>query len=162
MKMNIGIKSFLITILISLFAISRLIAADASLIPNGVQQYFDNNGNPLTSGYVYYYEPGTTTFKNTWQDGDKNTLNSNPIRLNAAGRAIIYGDGTYRQVVKDKAGNLIWDAVTAPGGGGSTPTNVGDGNLVGTVLPWVGVVAPNQYVFAYGQEIPVIVPDIKY
>ena len=38
-------------------------------------------------------------------------------------------------------------------GGGGTPTGVGDGNAVGTVLPWSGLTAPNQYVFTYGQEL---------
>lgn len=126
---------------------------DASLLPNAVQQFFDNNGNPLTSGTVTTYEVGTSTLKTTWKDSAGAVANTNPIRLDAGGKAIIYGEGNYRQLVKDRNGNIIWDAVTAPGGGGSTPTSVGDGNLVGTVLPWSGLVAPNQYVFGYGQEI---------
>lgn len=155
-KMKIGIKSFLITIIISLYAIYNIgaFAGTASLLPWGVSQFFDNNGNPLSSGKVYFYQVGTSTFKTTWQDSAETIANTNPVTLNAAGRALIYGEGLYRQVVKDKNGNLIWDAVTAPGGGGGgTPTLVGDGNLVGTILPWSGLIAPNQYVFGYGQEI---------
>lgn len=129
-------------------------AADtASLLPNAVQQFFNNNGDPLTSGTVTTYEAGTSNLKTTWKDSAEATPNTNPIRLDAGGKAIIYGTGVYRQVVKDKNNNLIWDAVTAPGGGGSTPSAVGDGNLVGTILPWSGLIAPNQYAFAYGQEI---------
>jgi hypothetical protein len=154
-KMNIGIKSFLITIFLTLFAIISPFAysQDAALIPNAVQQFFDNNGNPLSSGKVYFYEPGTDVLKTTWKDNAKAVANTNPIILNAAGRAIVYGDGLYRQVLKDKNNNLIWDAITAPGGGGSSPTNVGDGNAVGTIKPWAGLLVPNQYLLAYGQEI---------
>lgn len=131
-----------------------LFATDASLLPNGKQTFLDQNGNPLSSGKVYFYTPSTTTFKTTWQNAGKTIANTNPVTLDAAGRAIIYGDGTYRQVVRDSLGNLIWDQLTAStGAGGGTPTLVGDGNLVGTVLPWSGLVAPNQYVFTYGQEI---------
>ena len=72
----------------------------------------------------------------------------------AAGRALILGSGSYRQVVKDKNGNLQWDQVTSSTGtGGSSPTATGDGDLVGTIKPWAGLTAPNQYLFTYGQEI---------
>lgn len=155
--MKIGIRSFFLTILVlgywAATGFNPALSTDASLLPQGVSQFFDNNGNPLSSGYVYNYEVGTTTFKTTWKDSAGAVVNTNPIRLDAGGKAIIYGEGNYRQIVKDRNSNLIWDAVTAPGGGGSTPTSVGDGNLVGTVLPWSGLVAPNQYLFAYGQEI---------
>lgn len=160
MKKNLGVVISFLTILILgslIFApvVSR--ATDAGLLNNGVQQFFDNAGNPLTSGKVYFYEVGTSTFKDTYTSSAATIVNTNPITLNAGGKAPtggIYGTGLYRQLLKDKNGNVVWDAVTSPGGsGGSTPTLVGDGNLVGTTLPWSGLVAPNQYVFAYGQEI---------
>lgn len=84
----------------------------ASLLPNGKQQFFDANGDPLGGGQVFMYVPNTTTFKSTWQDPDQTILNSNPITLDSAGEAIIYGSGNYRQVVKDVLGNVIWDALT--------------------------------------------------
>ncbi len=162
-----GMWAFFLTILILgslIFApvVSR--ATDAGLLNNGVQQFFDNAGNPLTSGKVYFYSVGTSTFKDTYTSSAATIVNTNPITLNAGGKAPtggIYGTGLYRQLLKDKDGNVVWDAVTSPGGsGGSTPTLVGDGNLVGTTLPWSGLVAPNQYVFAYGQEIArVTYPD---
>lgn len=85
----------------------------ATLLPNATQQFFDANGVPLASGTVYFYVPGTTTPKDTWQDSAGTVLNTNPITLNSSGEAIIYGSGSYRQVVYDSAGNLIWDQVTA-------------------------------------------------
>lgn len=142
------IKSFLILLLLTDLAFGQ-----AAVLLQGVTQFFDNNGNPLTSGTVDTYIPGTTTRKTTWQDGAETILNTNPIILDAAGRAIIYGQGTYREVVKDSSGNLIWDAVTTPGAANNGNTNIGDGNLVGTILPWAGINAPNQYAFAVGQEL---------
>lgn len=132
---------------------SNLFAQTASLLPNAVQQFFDNNGNPLTSGTVTTYIPGTSTLKTTWQNSAESVVNTNPINLDAGGKAIIYGQGTYRQVVKDALDNLIWDAVTAPGGGGGSPTLIGDGQQVGSMKPWAGITAPNQYAFAAGQEL---------
>jgi len=84
----------------------------ASLLPNGKQQFFDANGNPLAGGSVTFYIPNTSTLKNTWQDAGQTIINSNPITLDASGEAIIYGSGGYRQVVKDSSGNAIWDQLT--------------------------------------------------
>jgi hypothetical protein len=83
-----------------------------SLIPNAKQQFLDANGNPLAGGFVYYYIPSTTTFKNTYQNAALTILNSNPIILDSAGECIAYGSGTYRQIVTDVNGNLIWDQPT--------------------------------------------------
>jgi hypothetical protein len=83
-----------------------------SLIPNAKQQFLDANGNPLAGGFVYFYIPSTTTFKNTYQNAALSILNTNPIVLDSAGEAIIYGNGSYRQIVTDVNGNLIWDQTT--------------------------------------------------
>jgi hypothetical protein len=83
-----------------------------SLIPNAKQQFLDGNGNPLAGGFVYFYIPSTTTFKNTYQNAALTILNTNPIILDSAGEAIIYGNGSYRQIVTDVNGNLIWDQPT--------------------------------------------------
>ena len=128
-------------------------AVDASILPQGVTQFLDDDGNPLSSGKVYFYIPNTLTFKTTWQNAAKSITNTNPVDLDAGGRAIIYGDGSYRQIVKKANGDTVFDAVTTSPLTGSTATLVGDGNLVSTVLPWSGLVAPAQYAFAYGQEL---------
>lgn len=129
-----------------------VLAQIAALLPNGQQVFLDNNGNPLSSGTVDTYSVGTTTRKTTWQDAGETIPNTNPVVLNAAGRAIIYGDGNYRQIVKDRLGNLIWDAPTSAFGTGGA-SQIGDGTAVGTILPWSGLVSPVRYVFAYGQEL---------
>lgn len=129
-------------------------AQTASILPQGYTQYLDSNGKPLSAGKVYNYIPSTTTFKTTWQDAAETIPNTNPVTLDAAGRAKILGDGSYRQIVKDRNGVTIWDAVTSStGSGSSSPVATGDGDLVGTIKPWAGMTAPNQYAFTYGQEV---------
>ncbi len=85
----------------------------ASILPNGKNSFEDINGRPLVGGSVTFYEPDTLVLKDTWQDADQSTLNTNPIILDSRGQAIIYGNGTYRQRVKDSLGNLIWDQKTS-------------------------------------------------
>lgn len=83
------------------------------LLPNGQQQFCDLNGQPMSGGSVYFYEVGTTTPKTTYQDSALSVPNTNPVILNAAGRATIWGSGSFRQVVYDQYGNLIWDQTTS-------------------------------------------------
>lgn len=129
-------------------------AQNAAILPNAMTTFVDANGKPLASGTVDYYVPGTSTRKTTWQDIDTTIPNTNPVVLNGAGRALIWGNGSYREVVKDKNGNLQWDRLTSSAGaGGSSSTSVGDGLAVGSVIPWAGFVAPTNYAFTYGQEL---------
>src|SRR5260221_11513361 len=90
----------------------------AALLPNAKQQFFSNTGTPLASGTVDFFVPSTNTRKTTWFSSTESTgtQNTNPVLLDAAGRAVIYGDGVYRQVLKDNLGNTIWDAITASPG----------------------------------------------
>lgn len=83
----------------------------SSLLPNGKQHFDDNNGRPLVGGRVYYYIPNTSTPKNTWQDEAMTILNTNPITLDTRGECTAWGTGSYRQVVRDFFGNLIWDKI---------------------------------------------------
>ena len=146
-------KAFFLSLLI-LGQVNFAYAQTASILPPAKTSFFDNSGNPLTSGKVYTYIPATTTNKTTWQDAAETIPNTNPVILDAAGRALILGEGTYRQIVRDRNNNLIWDAVTSStGSGGSASTATGDGDLVGTIKPWAGMTAPNQYAFTYGQEV---------
>lgn len=87
----------------------------SALIPNARQQFLDSNGSPLAGGYVYMYTPGTTTPQSTWVDQGLTTLNMNPINLDAAGRCSMWAaEGTsFRQVVTDLNGNLVWDQITS-------------------------------------------------
>ena len=64
-------------------------------LPNAVPppaaevQFLDANGQPLAGGLLYTYAAGTTTPQVTYTDSTANTPNTNPIVLDAWGRAQI-------------------------------------------------------------------------
>jgi len=68
----------------------------------------------LAGGTVTYYYPNTTTYKQTWFNSDQAAIhqNTNPVQLDANGCAVVYGTGSYRQILKDSLGNTIWDQTT--------------------------------------------------
>lgn len=108
----------------------------ATLLPNAEQQFCDENGVPYAGGQVFHYVPGTTTLKDTYQDPDGTILNTNPVVLDSAGRAIIFGTGAYRQILFDNAMNMIWDRLTnAP---------VPD-SAIGAILPCLGAQTLQQF-----------------
>ena len=105
--------------------------ATATIIPNAKLQFEDINGKPLVAGTVGMYVPSTLTPKNTWQDSGEAVLNTNPVILDSRGQALIYGNGDYRQILKDSVGNLIWDqVVSAPPAASITPVQT-----IGTWTP---------------------------
>lgn len=135
-------------------------AQTAALLPNARQQYFDGQGNVLAGGSVGYYVPGGTTLKPIWLDSGETIPAQNPVTLDESGypeqTGQTYGDGSYRQIVKDVNGVTIWDnqtASTGSGGGGGGSATVGDGDAVGTLKAWSGLTPPYGYVFAFGQGL---------
>lgn len=81
----------------------------AALLPPGECQFADANGNPYALGTLETLIISTDTPKATWTNAAKSALNTNPIVLDSAGRAVIYGDGLYRTILRDVDGNEIWD-----------------------------------------------------
>jgi len=67
----------------------------------------------LAGGSVGMYIPNTLTYSQTWQDSAQTILNTNPIALDSNGCAIIWGIGTYRQILYDNLGNEVWDQLTS-------------------------------------------------
>jgi len=66
-------------------------------------QYFDDAGDPLSSGKIYFYETGTTTLKDTFSDINQTIANTNPVILTAAGRQPnIFFSGTAKAILVDK------------------------------------------------------------
>lgn len=61
----------------------------------------DLNGDPLSGGKVFTYEPGTTTPKDTYQDKDQVATHTNPIILDSRGEAEVWLNGEYKFVIKD-------------------------------------------------------------
>lgn len=61
-------------------------AVNLSPVGGVAQQFFDNNGNPLSGGKIYTYAAGTTTPQATYVSAAGATPHSNPIILDSAGR----------------------------------------------------------------------------
>lgn len=76
---------------------------------NPVPQYFLNNGDINSGGFLYFYENGsTTTLKNTY-NSDGGSANTNPVKLDGEGRApSIFGDGLYTVKMTDYDGVQQW------------------------------------------------------
>lgn len=75
--------------------------AKPSLFYNPMPHFHQSDGN-LASGYkVFFYQPSTTTKKNTYTDSSKGTPNSNPMTLNARGEFTtdVWLDGSYKVVL---------------------------------------------------------------
>lgn len=90
----------------------------AQLSPTPVQKFFDNNGFPLFRGTLTTYQAGTTTPQATYVDSTQTTQNTNPITLNYRGECNLWLDPTltYKFVLKDFFGNLIWTVDNIQGG----------------------------------------------
>lgn len=67
-------------------------------------------------GSLTFYMQGTTTPKATYSDEELTTPNSNPVELDAAGRAEteIWLDGPYTVVLKDEDGTTVWTRDVVP------------------------------------------------
>jgi hypothetical protein len=87
----------------------------SDLVLNAEQTFLDQNGDPLSGGRVYFYAVDTDTLVPTWKDSQQSVANTNPVVLDQAGRATIWGVGRYRQVVTDQFGTVQWDKVTEAG-----------------------------------------------
>lgn len=126
------------------------VADAASLLPNGKQQFVDGNGKPFAGGTVQFYIPNTTTPKSTWQDQNQTILNTNPVVLDGDGRAVIYGEGIYRQVVRDSLGNLIWDQLTAdPAVANSSWGGTSTGTANNQIVPTGNFTAQDGQTYAF-------------
>ena len=81
----------------------------AALLPLPEVQLIDANGKPMVGASIYTYIPSSSTPKATWSEPTGTALNTNPVITDASGRAILYGDGDYRVLVRDAVGNEIYD-----------------------------------------------------
>lgn len=85
-------------------------SVNLSPIGNG-QQFFDNNGVPLSGGLLYAYQAGSSTAQATYTTINGTIANANPIVLDASGRSateiwLTYGY-FYKFVLKDSTGVTI-------------------------------------------------------
>jgi hypothetical protein len=107
------------------------------------EQFFDNNGVPLSGGLLYAYQAGSSTPLATYTTINGTVANSNPIVLNSSGRLdneiwLTYGY-FYKFVLKDASGNLLGTYDNIYG-------IVGVQSAVGTTIPtgminlWYGAI----------------------
>lgn len=68
-----------------------------------------NSVGSLNGGTITFYNAGAgTTLKTIWLDRDKATPAANPYTLDADGTAHLYADGSYKVLIKNAAGSLIY------------------------------------------------------
>lgn len=81
--------------------------ATSSLLPEGRQRYYNNDGTPCAGGKVYTYAAGTSTPKTTYSDADGTIPNANPVPLDVHGEAILFWSGAYKVDVKQADGQQV-------------------------------------------------------
>lgn len=81
-----------------------------SPVGNG-QQFFDNNGVPLSGGLIYTYQAGSSTPLTTYTTNAGTTPNTNPIILDSAGRCSneiwLQTGYSYKFVLQTSAGTIL-------------------------------------------------------
>lgn len=117
------------------------------------QQFFDNNGDPLAGGFVYFYVAGSTSiFKNTYEDYLGSVNNENPVQLDSSGVAKIFGSGMYDVVIKDSNGVLI-ETVRGVDFGGSS-SEFGSYIVVSNYAALRGLSEDYDAVYVLGRDVP--------
>lgn len=83
-----------------------------TVAPFPYHQFHDNNGDPAAGFKLFSYAAGTSTKQNTYTDADLLAANTNPIILDAAGRAKIFLDAKSYKFVLAPANDT--DPPTSP------------------------------------------------
>jgi hypothetical protein len=133
-----------------------------SPVGNG-QQFFDNNGVPLSGGLIYQYQAGSSTLLTTYTTVNGNVANANPIVLDASGRPAneiwMQTGYSYKFVIQTAAGstlqtldNLYPILQNAPSSAPSLPS--------GAIILWSGSIGsiPSGYVLCDGTNST---PDLR-
>lgn len=101
--------------------------------------YVDDDGvlRPAAGWLLFHYEPDGDDFKDTWQDPEEDSLNTNPVVLDENGQASIFGNGIYRQrFTNADESEEVWDRVTGDLSAVEDPA---------TIDPWLAVVQPVNF-----------------
>jgi hypothetical protein len=89
-----------------------------TIMPEGRQRYYNNDGTLAAGCLLYTYAAGTSAPKVAYQDSLGTIPHTNPIILDAKGEAFIYWSGSYKIDLKTAAGAQITgypvDNVAAP------------------------------------------------
>lgn len=80
------------------------------LSPYPKLQFINNNGVPMAGCLLYTYRAGTSTPLATYADGTGTAYNTNPVILDAGGRASIWLDSNvaYKFVLYNSNGSILW------------------------------------------------------
>jgi hypothetical protein len=129
----------------------------ASLAPYPYWQFLDDDGNLLSGGKVYTYENNTTTNKTAYTNAAETASATNPIILDAYGRAVIYLSGTYTLKITDASNNLI-RTVNDVAGTGTSASQIAYSEDTGVADAYVLTPNPPITAYAAGQTVDFI-PD---
>jgi hypothetical protein len=91
----------------------------------------NSRGEPVAGGFVFLYEPGTTTFITSYFGADLVTPHQNPVRLSGSGRADIWITLDCDMLITDRNGNtvLTQDNANPDSLGGDTSSLVPNGSF---------------------------------
>jgi hypothetical protein len=133
-----------------------------SPVGNG-QQFFDNNGVPLSGGLIYQYQAGSSTLLTTYTTVNGTVANANPIVLDASGRLTneiwMQTGYSYKFIIQTSGGstlqtldNLYPILQNAPASAPTLPS--------GMILLWSGSIGsiPSGYVLCDGTNST---PDLR-
>jgi hypothetical protein len=118
------------TVVALLFALCATVQAQTYCIATSFpQQFFSNTGQPLAGGFLYTCSAGGScpgSPQPTWTDGSGFTTNSNPVVLDASGRANVWINSAilYKFVLSDSTNTTVktTDNLSCAAGGGGGPT----------------------------------------
>ena len=83
--------------------------AVGNVMPTPVQQFLDNDGNPISAGKLYTYASGGSTPLQTFTDSNLGTPNANPVILDSAGRAAVFlSSSSYKFVLHTSSDVLVY------------------------------------------------------
>lgn len=107
-------------------------------------QFLTNDGKVLANGSLTFTDTGTSNQRPTWSDPGMTVLNPPAVPLDGAGRpnVDIWGDGSYRVVLKDSFGAVIGTADNVSGPQGIPDPALQAGKFLtndGTVIFWKAI-----------------------
>lgn len=133
------------------------LAVPVSPITNPHVTFVDNTGSPCSGCTLNTYAAGTTTPLATYVDSTGTGQNTNPITLDVAGGANIWlGSASYKFVLKDTSGTVIWTVDNVQGyiSACSTSGCTFTGPISGTTATFQTVTATTTFTGPIGQTAP--------
>lgn len=119
-------RSIFATLALAFMAVQAFAAGSLSL---SLSQQFDSLGRPLSGGKLYFFQTGTTTPQNAYQDTALTLAHPNPMTLDSSGRiaAFYLADGSIKIRLADANGVTVisYDGLLVIGpssGAGAAPS----------------------------------------